>query len=227
MTADRLAMITAEPDAQGPGAPVFHPVFDVHVDPALGLEIELIWPEVAAPGFADLNGILAAKAHSSWMPPQVDEAPIYPHTHIASFRIAYASADFVSIELGQYERADGDAEESRFAVNYLPRAGRRLGFDDVLDAPRSKRLAAHCRDVIAAAFRARGVTDDIAVPLWTEFVPGPITTLGAWVFDQAGAHILYGRGYLAQVPAGDFQCDLSWAELRDYLRPDAPLPFDR
>lgn len=221
--ADRTALLTAAPLHAAPGAPRFSPVFFRLVDEKADIDIGLVYPQVVdpeTPAMAALNRYLAARG-------AVDQVE-GPYGRTLTYRIGYASGQFVSVRFDGYEYTGG-AHGMGFTggVNFLPERGRLLEIADLLDRRGQKALTAHCRARLADEKRRREVPEElIADALNDEALSIGITEPRFWTFDDRGAAIHYGPYELGSYAEGSYECAVPWPDLSAFAKPDAPLPLE-
>lgn len=238
MTEARRALLAAEPETAGPGAPDFVPHFLWRAGTPVTFEIDIQYPQaVAGTGVVParvidwLNAALeeAVMEEAAWAfaPPEPDAQPsIGQMYHGTSFRIVRADETLISVVFA-IDAYSGGAHPNHWsrAVNLLLTEGRSLAVADLFDAAGQLALRKLCRAQIAAEKRERGLEEAwIAADLTDEALDAVLLDPAHWAVGR-DLTIVFDPYAIGSYAEGGYQCTIEPAVLGRIGRPDGPVAF--
>jgi Protein of unknown function (DUF3298) len=141
-----------------------------------------------------------------------------------NYKIAYAGPNLISVRFDKYNNTIGAAHPNTGvdAVNVNMKTGAALAAGDVF-------AAAGWQDFLAKR-AAAGVTKAIRAQDDTAraFAPADLKSAAIdpknWVVTDSGLTLVFGEDTLGAYALGTQEVTVPWADLKRYLKPDAPVP---
>lgn len=141
-----------------------------------------------------------------------------------NYKIAYAGPNLISVRFDRYDNTIGAAHPNTGvkAVNVNMKTGAPLTAGDVFAAAGWQDfLAKRAADGVTKALRAQ---DDTA----RAFAPADLKSAAIdpqnWVVSASGLTMVFGEDALGAYATGLQEVSVPWADLKRFLKPDAPVP---
>jgi hypothetical protein len=155
------------------------------------------------------------------------------------YKIAFASADLVSVRFNYYDYTVGAAgpNTSMKAVTINMRTGQPLTAQDVFKpgsgwekALADKAMVSLARQLVEIEAIAKRRRPADQIKLAEEVIPrsdlsDAVVKPHLWLIAPSGLKILFPQGTFGARALGDFEVDIPWAELSAFTNPAAPAPI--
>jgi uncharacterized protein YecT (DUF1311 family) len=218
----RQRFLSGEGDNGPAGAPPLLPVFFVERKPKL-YEISVAYPQFASPTGAKFNAAakdaaIDPKAIDNYRQDKPNEFNGSSNFYDVSYETTYLDPKLVSVTL-QFATYEGGAHpnSNRIGVLWNLAADKPVALGDFLADPDKAVAAISARCKTIAEKEDWGLFDNADFGAVVKD-PKP------WAVDKDGATIMFDPYAVSAYAFGPHDCRLTWAELKDWLKPGGALP---
>ncbi|HEU0215322.1 MAG TPA: lysozyme inhibitor LprI family protein [Stellaceae bacterium] len=221
-TDKRRHLLLGEGGSGAAGAPPLLPTYFREVRPKL-YEITLAYPQFTPPAGANFNKavrepIFGKNALAEYRQNAPNKFNGSSNFYQATYDIPYLSPTLASVAL-QFASYAGGAHPNNWRVGLLwdiP-ADKAVTPEDILADP------AKAVPAISALCKAIGEREDWGLFSDADFA-AVVGDLNSWAVDKDGVTIMFDPYSVAPYVSGPHDCRLSYAELKDWLKPGGLLP---